>query len=272
MKRIAILMTLTIMGLGAAFLFWQKPTSFVLSESAPKNNPPETSIPSATPEQGRENDAIQAPTSIESLPDQKFTTLLESAERGNGESAYLAALEFRTCNVYANEIVRWEIIPVGERPSVDRATLEKIKKCEDVWAYPKNLEYDLIAQAAAKGVVKAQVDYYLRGSPGIADPLVFLKDPSAAAKYKEESVRYLQAAVTSGSSDAMLLLATIHNDGVLVERNRVAALAYAEAGIRINPSRNAIRLRDRFASQLSADELGRGQAQAQQIIESCCGG
>ncbi|MEP6906987.1 MAG: hypothetical protein ABI858_03255 [Pseudoxanthomonas sp.] len=129
----------------------------------------------------------------------------------------------------------------------------------------KHSAYDLAKFAAEKGNLQAQLDF-----PAIAASLfndeTNALDPLLIAKYKQDSLKYLNMAASAGSLDAYARLAENYRIGLFSQKDPIKAYAYAYANSQLNQSEISTRWANQFSNGLSSNELLQAQQLGQRLI------
>lgn len=114
--------------------------------------------------------------------------------------------------------------------------------------------YDLVQYAADSGNVEAQLNF----SPLVASTFNDEKaamDPALIARFKSDSLRYLQAAAKQGSADAHIRLSENYQAGRYSKADPLLAYAHAYVYARDSGSENAARLVENAAKGLTPAQI-----------------
>lgn len=114
--------------------------------------------------------------------------------------------------------------------------------------------YDLVQYAADSGNVEAQLNF----SPLVASTFNDEKaamDPALIARFKSDSLRYLQAAAKQGSADAHIRLSENYQAGRYSKADPLLAYAHAYVYARDSGSANATRLVENAAKGLTPAQI-----------------
>ena len=118
--------------------------------------------------------------------------------------------------------------------------------------------YDLAKYAADSGNTKAQADFSGLVATMLQDEKVML-DPEFIARYKRDSLKYLEAAARSGSEDAHMRLAINYDAGRFTSANPVMAYAHAYWYSVRSSSPAAEPFLAQFAKGLTPQQLAEGR-------------
>jgi hypothetical protein len=169
----------------------------------------------------------------------------------------------------------YELLDVNLRCQIDReaavggghipSTTEEL--CSDLSLKPLSREeiFKAITYAAENGSIKAQLDYASYASRIFEDEKYAL-DTELIREYKENTVKFLEAAGRSGEPHAYVRLSDIYKDGALTPKDPVMAYAYAEAYVRTGSSRYGASFLSNASSGLDGAQLRRGKEIANQIL------
>lgn len=169
----------------------------------------------------------------------------------------------------------YELVEINLRCQIDReaavgsghirSTSEGL--CKDLSLEPMSREeiFRAITYAAEHGSIKAQLDYSLYASRIFEDEKYSL-DIDLIREYKENTVRFLEAAGSSGQPQAYVRLSDIYKNGALASKDPVMAYAYAEAYFRTGSSRYGASFLSTASSGLDGAQLHRGKEIANQIL------
>lgn len=108
------------------------------------------------------------------------------------------------------------------------------------------------------------------GPDGQPDGTVIARDPEGYVQFRRNAMAYLEASALSGNVRALNALADAYSQGLLIQQDRVAALAYALAADRTGLSRGGGPWIERLTAPLSPTERQRADAQAREIFRRCC--
>jgi hypothetical protein len=123
---------------------------------------------------------------------------------------------------------------------------------------------------AAEGGDDRAVYQYASGLPLMyMDQADLIKHPEAVLEWRADSIRYLNNAIGSGSTEALIALSRAYQQGTLGEQNPVLAYQYMLAWRQValsadNPDADAFP--NRLAANLTPEEVARAQLGAQALV------
>lgn len=212
----------------------------------------------------------QSAVSVRHSPTSKEEQGLEPESTNSAPQKYITA---RTAQTDAE--TAYELVEINLRCQIDRdasANGEHIRitpegLCKDLSLKPLSREeiFKAITYAAEHGNIKAQLDYSLYASRIFEDELHSL-DPDLIREYKDNTVRFLEAAGSAGQPQAYARLSDIYKNGALASKDPVMAYAYAEAYFRTGSSRYGASFLSNASSGLDGAQLRRGTEIANQIL------
>lgn len=128
---------------------------------------------------------------------------------------------------------------------------------------------DLLIQAAESGVVAAQLSYFGAFGMKFQTAEDIARDLDGFADFRSRSIRYLNDAARSGSATAMTELASIYENGVLVDADPTRAYAYWLAAQRAGVSSSHVEaILGRLGAGLTAEQLAEARRIADEV--RCC--
>lgn len=125
--------------------------------------------------------------------------------------------------------------------------------------------YELAKFAAEKGNVQAQLDFSAIAASVFNEEKNAL-DPNLIARYKSDSLKYLNMAADSGNADAFARLAESYRSGLFSDQDNMKAYAYAYANNQLKQSSFSKEWMERYSGGLSPDEVQRAQQLGQSLI------
>jgi hypothetical protein len=130
---------------------------------------------------------------------------------------------------------------------------------------------EFLEAAAAQGDVRARVDYASYPPEYFSTTEGLIRHADKVVDFKAKAATWLHAAADRGSALALLKLAGIYREGVLVERDNVTALAYYLAWDEAGGSDGGV---DPYRQQrewgMSTAQLQQAREMQQRIVERCC--
>lgn len=217
------------------------------------------------------SEIIQSPVSDRQAPSPNEETGLQPASAASSLQKHPAPLAAQT-----DAETAYELVEINLRCQIDReaalgsghlrSTSESL--CKDLSDKPMSREeiFKAITYAAEHGSTKAQLDYSLYASRIFEDEKYSL-DTDLIREYKENTVRFLEAAGSSGQPQAYVRLSDIYKNGALTSKDPVMAYAYAEAYARTGSSRYGASFLSSASSGLDGAQLRRGKEIANQILK-----
>lgn len=149
--------------------------------------------------------------------------------------------------------------------------------CSNVSVGDIESRLDYLTAAAAAGDPNAQIEYPVAASSRFVDAdfnpdgQKIAENPEAYLEYRRQAIAFLHAGALSGNVRAMNAVAEAYSRGLLVERDPVAAYAYALAAERTGLSPGHAPWVRRLESRLTPEQRARGDQWARQILHACCG-
>lgn len=199
--------------------------------------------------------------------------LRSRAEAGDARAAYAIYLKLLSCETALNQDINDEEIKKYEMVNASEGLLEgRMTALEEC----KGIEGQLVErgkwleQAAAAGLLEAQLLYAIDPKPIIGDAADMIRDPQKVQQYKTKAVGYLNQLASQGNIDAMTNLAGAYNSGILVRRDAVQSYAYYRAVELAAPGTVPSNLLASQRSQVATNEVSRAERLADQIYQRCC--
>lgn len=127
-----------------------------------------------------------------------------------------------------------------------------------------------LEQAAEGGDLQAQLLYSMDAEAVLGDRGDVLKDPDSVRRYRDRAAGYLKSLSARGSLDAMLQLSAAYENGVLLERSDLLALAYLQAASFSDPDPAYLELSAPIKSRLSHAEQAEAMRFARDLHHACC--
>ncbi len=167
----------------------------------------------------------------------------------------------------------YELVSTNSRCQIDREAgsghirLVPEGLCKDLSIEPLSREeiFKAITYAAENGSVKAQLDYSVYAARIFEDEK-YAFDTDLIREYKENTVRFLEAAASSGHTEAYVQLSDVYKYGSIAPKDPAMSYAYAEAYVRTNSSPRAASYLRAVSSGLDGAQLRRGKEIANQIL------
>jgi TPR repeat protein len=125
-------------------------------------------------------------------------------------------------------------------------------------------------EAADAGIVEAQETYYLHALNFVQSSGVAIRNPAAAATYKADSLRFLNAAVAQGSGKAASTLSAIYFDGSVVDQDKVLAYVYYRLAAQGSTSSIVNAELVRRQSELTPAQLRLANSHVANMADHCC--
>lgn len=159
-------------------------------------------------------------------------------------------------------------LPLG---MVELQTMErKLRECSELYSDAGFMEGKWLARAAQQGSIEAKLYYTIDTATVLGDPFERLNNPESIIAWKENAATYLHDVAATGNLDAVLRLSDAYDRGLIVQKNREMAYAYALAANRIQPGLSApITMRD-LEEGLSIKQRESAIALSRRIYSSCC--
>jgi hypothetical protein len=261
----------------------------VLVLRKPKNSPPAgaptsqgsstepTVKPSTAHDRAMEEMAKTVLSDGRDVRDQRRVFFVRNAAKPQGEAGIvLPGLRARAMTGdAAASFALWQWLDACARQA-SRANPDPSIDCTGVGAADFAERLTFLEFAAAHGEPNAVLQFPITasmrflGPDGRPDGTVLARDSEAYVEFRRNAMAYLEASALSGNVRALNALADAYSLGLLVQQDRVAALAYALAADRTGLSQGAGPWIERLSSPLSPAERQRAEAQAREIFRRCC--
>lgn len=200
-----------------------------------------------------------------------FEQLLAKA-KGNAPTAYAFAVQLSECQQLNRRLDATQDLEALNNVVKGSATdaVESIAaRCEGLSREQISEYVALLDFAAQSGVVEAQLGYSTLAA-GALDLQGAITDPEAFADYKKKSVNYLNQALSTGNSEALVQLGMAYQDGILEKKSPETAYAYFYAYSLAKPNSRMSDLLANLARDLTADQVDRATQYGASIFSNCC--
>jgi hypothetical protein len=131
--------------------------------------------------------------------------------------------------------------------------------------------FEILETSAAHGDIRARLDFASYPPDYFTTPEALIRNAEKVVEFKTKAVAWLHAAADRGSPTALLKLAGLYREGVLVEPDNVAALAYYLAWDEVGGSDGGV---DPYRQQrewgMSVAQLQQARDLQRQIVARCC--
>lgn len=126
--------------------------------------------------------------------------------------------------------------------------------------------------AAEKDFLPAQLAYAIDARSVVGSGPDLLSDPDAVAAYRRKAMSYMHRAASTGSVDALSMLAGAYASGILTKQDPTLAYAYFNAAGLATGSNDSIHelMRQRYEIGLTRSDIQRATQQGRSIYEECC--
>jgi len=222
------------------------------------------------------NDTTSAPREIIPSPagDRQAASLTEETGLQAASTASLLKKHTAPTGAQTDAETAYELVAINAGCQIDRKAgsghirLTPEGLCKDLLLDPLSREeiFEAITYAAEHGVVKAQLDYAGYAS-GIFEDEKYALDIDLIREFKENTVRFLEAAGNSGESGAYVRLSDMYNNGAIVAKDPVMSYAYAEAYVRTGSNKRAASYLSAVSAGLDGAQIRRGKEIANQILD-----
>ncbi len=231
-------------------------------------------IPSTAHERAMED------TALRDLGDRSYQPkafLVRNAAKPYGEARIVVpGLKARAmAGDAAASFALWQWLDACHRHSV-AANPDRSIDCTGIHATDLAERLTLLEFAAAHGEHNAVLQFPITASMGFLGPdgrpdgTALARNPEAYVEFRRNAMAYLEASALAGNVRSLNALADAYSQGLLVQQDRVAALAYALAADRTGLSPDGGPWIERLSSPLSPAERQRADAQAREIFRRCC--
>lgn len=198
---------------------------------------------------------------------------LEKSRRGDALATYEIYLAVLDCRAVGSP-AELQNLDAMRTASPDAGALARIeKRLEECGALLTDA--DLMAgrwleRAAEQGSVEAMLMYVVDTESIIGGRADFIREPERVVEWRRNALSYLKHAASLGSVDALLTLARVNEQGVIVKADPVEAYAYYLAAGQVSLSFAPTELLAPYASELSAEQVRLARLRSTQIHEACC--
>lgn len=202
--------------------------------------------------------------------------LTPRAQAGDAEAALTLYLKLNACkDPTSSDSLAPDMMEMNEKLGISNETIiqRAAKKAEDclgvTQAHKERGKW--LEQAAKAGHPEAQLLYASDVEGVLGDSDDMLRDPEKVKQYKIDASRYLNDLAAGGNVDAMLLLATDFDNGIMAKQDSVRAYAYYRAAQMAAPSDIPASLLQFKKEKVPAGSRAEADRLAEQIYERCCG-
>lgn len=204
-----------------------------------------------------------------------FDRLKARADQGDGVASFGIYQKLKQCAQLLSRGVNEELVAAYEKAGHGDAYLQGIERqavdCQGAAGLLKNERPGLwLERAADQGALIAQLVYAADQPTVLGTPQDMINNPEKLIQYKKKAMGFLHSAASSGSSEAMFDLANAYTQGFFTDRAPERAYAYAYAAALRSSSPAATQLRDRYAADLSTEQVQRGTIEGKRIFDQCC--
>ncbi len=130
---------------------------------------------------------------------------------------------------------------------------------------------EFLELAATWGDIRARVDFGAYAPDYFASTQGLVRNAEKVVEFKAKTMAYLHSAAENGAPLALLKLAGLYREGVMVEGDSVTALAYYLAWDQVGGSAGGV---DPYRQQrewgMSATQLNQARELQRQIVARCC--
>ncbi len=130
---------------------------------------------------------------------------------------------------------------------------------------------EFLELAATWGDIRARVDFGAYAPDYFASTQGLVRNAEKVVEFKAKTMAYLHSAAENGAPLALLKLAGLYREGVMVEGDSVTALAYYLAWDQVGGSAGGV---DPYRQQrewgMSATQLNQARELQRQILARCC--
>lgn len=199
--------------------------------------------------------------------------LIPRAVAGDHGATFLIYLAILECRNY----MRWDAdnaFDVEARGGVGMAALEnaerKLMECESLSKARVIWEGGWLELAAEQGSVEAKLLYSIDVNSVLGSPSERLAYPEKVAAWKGRAIAYLEDAAGTGNLDALMRLSNAYEKGILIEKNREKAYAYALAANRVKQGSFGSAVLRSLEKDLSMKQRESARSLSYRIYDSCC--
>lgn len=200
--------------------------------------------------------------------------LMKRSESGDANATYEIYLTINQCQTFtsdkADELADSAAL-VGSSGWFLERSERILKECESLVLDQDIYRADWLSKAAEMGSQEAMRGYARSPQKVIGSLEDAIRDPEKLARWKENSLSYLNEMAEQGNVSALGDLQSFYTYGrSLVSADPVAALAYARALHRINPQFSSSEGIVESESALSGAQRARAIAMSEEIYQKCC--
>lgn len=154
---------------------------------------------------------------------------------------------------------------------VDLQAMErKLHECNELFGDAVFMEGNWLTRAAQQGSIEAKLYYTIDTATVLGSPFERLSNPESMMDWKENAATYLHDVAATGNLDAVLRLSDAYDRGLIVQKNREMAYAYALAANRIQPGLSGPIAMRELEEGLSMKQRESAVTLSRQIYSSCC--
>ncbi|MCF7750205.1 hypothetical protein KQ945_05575 [Bacillus subtilis subsp. subtilis] len=154
--------------------------------------------------------------------------LKHRSDAGDAEASYLMELTVRECrglmeNDPVHSFDRLRNAGLNPDPASLADSERRLGECTRLVAAPALFHGGWLARSAAQGSTEARLPFALHPEAVIGPPSAWLTRPETLVRWKEDAMRYLREAATTGSIDAVAHLSGAYDKGIITPYDGVRA-------------------------------------------------
>ncbi|MCO7463557.1 hypothetical protein NJF45_16805 [Stenotrophomonas maltophilia] len=200
--------------------------------------------------------------------------LMQRSESGDANAAYEIYLTINQCQTFtsnqADELAETAAL-VGSGGWFLERSERILKECESLVLDQDIYHADWLSKAAAMGSQEAMRGYARSPQKVIGSLEDAIRDPEKLARWKENSLKYLNEMAEQGNVSALADLQSFYTYGrSIVSADPVAALAYARVLNRINPQFSSSEGISEAESALTGQQRAKALTMSEGIFQKCC--
>ncbi|MGB5954116.1 hypothetical protein [Pseudomonas sp.] len=199
--------------------------------------------------------------------------LMQRSESGDANATYEIYLTINQCQTFTSDQAD-DLAESATRLGSGSWFLERseriLKECESLVLDQDIYQADWISKAAAMGSQEAMLTYAESPQQVIGSLDNVIHDPEKLTQWKENSWRYLNQMANQGNVAALGNLRRAYTYGRTLNKDPVAALAYARVLNRINPQLSSSENLTEAESTLTGKQRSKALAMSEDIFQKCC--
>ncbi len=199
--------------------------------------------------------------------------LVPASKSGDAAASYAIYLRVRNCRL-AMKPLREDELAIDQSLGIAQQALRtrerELEQCASLIPAQNLVETHWLEIAAEQGSLEARLIYATNPEDVLGDPSQMLAAPEKTMAYRETAIGYLEAALRQGNLDALSILSSAYENGILIGRDPVMSYAHAAALVRADPNPAIADLESIPRQSLNEAQLREGRDMADVIYRQCC--